>query len=465
MDERKLPHDHGQSMERELDHMPSAEDFQTAADIFKQLGDGSRIRIFWLLCHCEECVINLSSMVDMSSPAVSHHLKQLKAARLIVSRREGKEVYYKAAETEQAQLLHHMIEAMVEIACPSSAGGQVPARRAARPPVPRTARNPLPLPARRGRGFLHPGNGSDLQQGAALFQRQRMAEGPVVETAVRCKMGRPVRRSRGVSPIAVKIRQKRSDEGVSRPQCVHCPDRVSPSLPESPPGDPAAAPDPHGKDHLRDAAAGGILRKGPHLFQRAAAGGEECELQDGRQLRHVHMGEPVVGKIHGQVRPPGQPSQHGAGRAAVDAGVDHIKSGGILKVRRRKLQREQILDRLPPVVAGEGPVPVLIQGDEITGGPPRPHPKAAEIHLLRFQCGAEMASRRIIRRHAQIAGGLRPGPAGQHGHIGRIAARIQLLSEQIGVKHIVAQTQQFHRSAPLSISSRPYSGGSSWDVR
>ena len=100
--------------------MPSAEDFQTAADIFKQLGDGSRIRIFWLLCHCEECVINLSSMVDMSSPAVSHHLKQLKAARLIVSRREGKEVYYKAAETEQAQLLHHMIEAMVEIACPSS---------------------------------------------------------------------------------------------------------------------------------------------------------------------------------------------------------------------------------------------------------------------------------------------------------------------------------------------------------
>ena len=128
MDERKLPHDHGQSMERELDHMPSVEEFKTAADIFKQLGDGSRIRIFWLLCHCEECVINLSSMVDMSSPAVSHHMKQLKADRLIVSRREGKEVYYKAAETEQAQLLHHMIEAMVEIACPSSAGGQVPAR-------------------------------------------------------------------------------------------------------------------------------------------------------------------------------------------------------------------------------------------------------------------------------------------------------------------------------------------------
>ena len=122
MDERKLPHDHGQSMERELDHMPSVEEFQTVADIFKQLGDGSRIRIFWLLCHCEECVINLSSIVGMSSPAVSHHLRQLKNSGLIVSRREGKEVYYRAADTAPAQLLHHMIETLVAITCPNYPG-------------------------------------------------------------------------------------------------------------------------------------------------------------------------------------------------------------------------------------------------------------------------------------------------------------------------------------------------------
>ena len=121
MNEKKLPHDHGQSMEHDLDHMPSVEEFQTVADIFKQMGDGSRIRIFWLLCHCEECVINLSSMVNMSSPAVSHHLKQLKASGLIVSRRDGKEVYYKAADTPGAQLLHHAIETLVEIACPNAA--------------------------------------------------------------------------------------------------------------------------------------------------------------------------------------------------------------------------------------------------------------------------------------------------------------------------------------------------------
>lgn len=122
MQENTLPHSHGQAVEGELEHMPSVEDFQTVADIFKQLGDGSRIRIFWLLCHCEECVINLSAMVEMSSPAVSHHLRQLKAAGLIVNRRAGKEVYYTAAHTPQARLLHQVIEDMVEIACPWGAG-------------------------------------------------------------------------------------------------------------------------------------------------------------------------------------------------------------------------------------------------------------------------------------------------------------------------------------------------------
>lgn len=119
MQTTSLPHDHGQPMEQELQNMPSVENFQTLSDIFKQLGDGSHLRIFWLLCHCEECVVNLSAMVGMSSPAVSHHLKLLRAAGLIVNRRAGKEVYYTAANTQQAQLLHHMIEDLVVIACPS----------------------------------------------------------------------------------------------------------------------------------------------------------------------------------------------------------------------------------------------------------------------------------------------------------------------------------------------------------
>ena len=117
---KTLPHDHGQKFEQMREQIPGPEAFQIVADLFKQMGDLSRVRIFWLLCHCEECVINISSLMEMSSPAVSHHLKQLKMTGLIISRRDGKEVYYKAADTVQAQMLHHIIEQAIEISCPYS---------------------------------------------------------------------------------------------------------------------------------------------------------------------------------------------------------------------------------------------------------------------------------------------------------------------------------------------------------
>ncbi len=116
MSDTHLPHDHGNHSH--LENMPHIQQFQTVAELCKQLSDGTRIKIFWILCHCRECVINLSAMMDMSSPAVSHHLKQLRAAGLIESRRAGKEVYYQATHSPQAELLHGMIEQLLQIACP-----------------------------------------------------------------------------------------------------------------------------------------------------------------------------------------------------------------------------------------------------------------------------------------------------------------------------------------------------------
>ena len=115
MADKLLPHHHSQTHEaaKLSAQLERTGDFQTVAEVFKQLSDSSRVRIFWLLCHCEECVINISALVNMSSPAVSHHLRQLKSSGLIVSRREGKEVYYKAANTPQVQLLHDMLEKFV----------------------------------------------------------------------------------------------------------------------------------------------------------------------------------------------------------------------------------------------------------------------------------------------------------------------------------------------------------------
>lgn len=122
MENIKLPHQHGEGHEIEAiqKQLDNTEHFQTVADVFKQLDDTTRIRIFWLLCHVEECVINISAMLNMSSPAVSHHLRPLKNSGLIISRREGKEVYYRAADTEQSRLLHRMIEQVMEITCPES---------------------------------------------------------------------------------------------------------------------------------------------------------------------------------------------------------------------------------------------------------------------------------------------------------------------------------------------------------
>ena len=118
MKDQILPHDHGNNEKEVAEHMPTENEIAGVSEAMKQLGDPSRLRIFWLLCHCEECVLNIAALVNMSSPAVSHHLKLLKSSGLIVSRREGKEMYYRTADTELAQVLHHTIEKLGKITYP-----------------------------------------------------------------------------------------------------------------------------------------------------------------------------------------------------------------------------------------------------------------------------------------------------------------------------------------------------------
>lgn len=117
MKNKALPHDHGHHLPKLLADMPDS--FAVVSDLFKMMSDHKRIQIFWVLCHCEECVVNLSALVDMSSPAVSHHLKLLKSYGLIVSHREGKEVYYTAADSVKARALHEMVEQLIEVTCPA----------------------------------------------------------------------------------------------------------------------------------------------------------------------------------------------------------------------------------------------------------------------------------------------------------------------------------------------------------
>ena len=115
-----LPHDHGDIVDIDAFRSLLADNvgFDRVSRIMSQLNDGTRLRIFWLLCHHEECVTNISAIMNMSSPAVSHHLRALKDGGLIRSRRVGKEVYYSAADIPETEYLHKMMEDLLEMTCP-----------------------------------------------------------------------------------------------------------------------------------------------------------------------------------------------------------------------------------------------------------------------------------------------------------------------------------------------------------
>lgn len=64
------------------------------AELYKALGDETRLNIVQMLSEQEMCVCEVLDRLEMSQPAVSHHLKILKQAGIVKDSREGKWVYY-----------------------------------------------------------------------------------------------------------------------------------------------------------------------------------------------------------------------------------------------------------------------------------------------------------------------------------------------------------------------------------
>lgn len=127
-----LPHHHSdgaQAFCAQLD----CEALSGVSELLKFVSDPSRLRIFWFLCHCEECVLDIAAATGMSSPAVSHHLRLLKNGGLLVSNRNGKEMIYKAADTPEVAALKRAVEAILAArtgsACPCQAEGHPPCSR------------------------------------------------------------------------------------------------------------------------------------------------------------------------------------------------------------------------------------------------------------------------------------------------------------------------------------------------
>lgn len=64
------------------------------AEFYKALGDETRLKIIQMLLGHEMCVCEIIDKLDMSQPAISHHLKILRQAGLVKDSREGKWIYY-----------------------------------------------------------------------------------------------------------------------------------------------------------------------------------------------------------------------------------------------------------------------------------------------------------------------------------------------------------------------------------
>ncbi len=74
--------------------MPSDESLLQLAELYKAMGDGTRIRIISALVQSELCVCDLATLLQMSQSAISHQLRVLRHTRLVRYRKAGKVVYY-----------------------------------------------------------------------------------------------------------------------------------------------------------------------------------------------------------------------------------------------------------------------------------------------------------------------------------------------------------------------------------
>ncbi len=79
--------------------------FLLLAETFQALGDSSRVQIVWLLSRAEHMVGDVAKILNMSQPAVSHHLRTLRHLKLVRVRREGRAAYYSLDDVHIERLL------------------------------------------------------------------------------------------------------------------------------------------------------------------------------------------------------------------------------------------------------------------------------------------------------------------------------------------------------------------------
>lgn len=101
-------------IERLSEAMPVPEEAYDVAELFKVLGDQTRVRILFTLIKDEMCVCDIAQLLEMTQSAISHQLRVLKQARLVKYRREGKTVFYSVSDEHVSTILSMGIEHISE---------------------------------------------------------------------------------------------------------------------------------------------------------------------------------------------------------------------------------------------------------------------------------------------------------------------------------------------------------------
>ena len=84
------------------------------ADLFRLLGEPTRLRIVLSCAEGPVAVHDIAARHDLSSSLVSHHLRLLRAARIVKADRQGKQVFYTAADQHISSVLADMLEHIAE---------------------------------------------------------------------------------------------------------------------------------------------------------------------------------------------------------------------------------------------------------------------------------------------------------------------------------------------------------------
>ena len=84
------------------------------ADLFKVLGDATRIRILCVLYSGELCVNDIADALGMTTSAISHQLRTLKQSRLVKFRREGKTIFYALDDDHIFSIMRQCMEHIQE---------------------------------------------------------------------------------------------------------------------------------------------------------------------------------------------------------------------------------------------------------------------------------------------------------------------------------------------------------------